>query len=182
MAMPATEFWTIEQLDRLPDDGNRYEVLDGELLVTPGPSDIHDEFVSWLIMELVPFVAANGLGRVSGRGVVQLRGSQLEPDLTVRATGPLRGWKHAPLPILVVEVLSRSTRNRDLGKKREFYTSSGIAEYWIVDREDEVIIQIRGADEQRVASVLRWSPPGTSEMLDIDVARMFAEIRERMRA
>jgi Uma2 family endonuclease len=180
MAMPLTERWTIEQLDRLPDDGNRYELLDGELLVTPAPSDVHEELVSMLRDVLIPFVSTHGLGGVQTRGVMKLEGSQLEPDLIVRPSAPLRGWENAPLPILVVEVLSRSTRVRDTGKKRTFYSGTGIPEYWIVDREEEVVIVVRGKDERRVSSTLRWSPAGVSASLDIDVAKVFAEIKSRM--
>lgn len=48
MAMPLTEPWTLERLDRLPDDENRYELVDGELLVTPPPSDVHEAIADWL--------------------------------------------------------------------------------------------------------------------------------------
>ena len=180
MAMPLTEPWTIEQLDRLPDDGNRYEVLDGELLVTPAPSDVHEEILDWLDTILRPFVKANGLGSVQHRGVIQMAGSQLEPDLIVRPTAPLQGWANAPLPSLVVEVLSRGTRHRDLGKKREFYARAGIAEYWVVDREEEAVLQVRLGEERRITTVLQWMPAGTSATLEVDVAKMFAEIRARL--
>lgn len=180
MAMPVTEPWTIEQLDRLPDDGNRYEVLDGELLVTPAPSDVHEELVMLLVERLMPFVAAQNLGRVYTRGVLRRMKSQLEPDILVRAIGRLQGWENAPLPMLVVEVLSRSTRMRDLGKKRGHYATIGIPEYWIVDREEEVVIQVRGTEERLVTGMLRWSPPDTTATLEIDIAAMFADVRSRM--
>lgn len=175
-----TRPWTLPDLDRLPDDGNRYELLDGELLVTPPPSDLHEEVVAWLTMALLPFVREHRLGMIyHPRAIIRIAGEQTEPDLMVRPVGPLRGWDHAPLPILVVEVISASTRHRDLGAKRRFYVESGIAEYWIVDRERERVIQIRGTEEQEVARVLRWSPTGVGAALDVDIAAMFAEIRSR---
>jgi len=177
MAMPITEAWTIEQLDRLPDDGNRYELVDGELFVTPAPSDVHEWLLSWLRNTLVEFVRTNDLGWVQSRGVIRRPDAHLEPDILVRPTAPLRGWERAPRPSLVVEVLSTSTRDRDLGKKREYYVRSGIPEYWIVDREAEIVIQIRGADEQRIATTLRWAPAGTTASLDVDVAKLFAELK-----
>ena len=179
MAMPLTQPWTLDELDRLPDDGNRYEVLDGELLVTPAPSDVHEAIIEWLDAALRPFVQANGLGSLQHRGVIQIGGSQVEPDLMIRPLAPLRGWANAPLPSLVVEVVSRGTRNRDLGGKREFYTRNGIAEYWAVDREEEVVLQIRGGEARRVTTILRWAPMGSTRSLDVDVAAMFAEIRKR---
>lgn len=180
MAVPLTEPWTIAQLDRLPDDGNRYEVLAGELLVTPARSDIHEEFVALLHELLTTFVRANGLGRVYTRGVFQVATSQLEPDLLVRSVGVLRGWKDAPVPLLVVEVPSTATRKRDLVKKRDFYIEQGIPEYWIVDRDEGVVIQVRGRTEERISRTLRWSPQGSGATLEIEVARMFADVRSRM--
>ena len=85
--------------------------------------------------------------------------------------------RHAPIPILVVEVLSRSTRERDLGVKRRFYMRAGVAEYWLVDREDVVVIQVRSNGEQRFDTTLTWSPPGTSVTLNIEVPKIFADLR-----
>lgn len=180
MAMPLAEAWTIEDLDRLPDDGNRYEVLDGELFVTPAPSELHETVLVLLHGILDPFVQANSLGWIQRRGVLRKTESQLEPDLIVRPHAPLRGWEAAPLPTLIVEVLSGSTRNRDLGKKKDFYVRTGIPEYWIVDRSAEVIHQVRGAETQLVRGVLRWAPPGTVASLDVDIEKMFADIKARM--
>lgn len=86
MAMPVSEAWTIERLDQLPEDGNRYEVLDGELLVTPPPSEAHESIVAWLDRHIGPFVYANGLGWVyHPRSVVEKNGERLEPDLKRRS-------------------------------------------------------------------------------------------------
>ena len=179
MAVPLTEPWTLEQLDRLPDDSNRYELLGGELLVTPPPSEAHETIVARLNALLVPFVVANGLGLVHHpRSVVQVGDERTEPDLMVRAESLHTGWASAPIPILVVEVLSRSTRDRDLGKKRHFYMKSGVAEYWMVDREEEVVIQVRPGSERRISAIMTWSPPGTSATLDVDVAKIFAGLRQ----
>jgi Uma2 family endonuclease len=174
MAMPLSTPWTIDELDRLPDDGNRYEVLDGELLVTPAPSDFHQDIVDRLSLRLWPFVIAHNLGRVqSPRAVIQVGDSQLEPDLMVRPWAPPRGWKHAPLPILVVEVLSKATRQRDLGPKRGFYVRNGIAEYWVVDRETRSVLQIKQDGESLISIGLEWQPPLTTATLVIDVAELF---------
>ena len=178
MAMPQTVPWTREDLDRLPDDGNRYEVLDGELFVTPPPSDAHEEISAWLNGVLTPFVVANKLGRVyHPRAVIVSRTSQLEPDTMVRPIAPLRGWENAPLPILVIEILSRSTRRRDLNHKRAFYMGQGIPEYWVIDRYTRSVLQVTPGGESSVTSILTWAPPGTDSTLRIDVAAMFAEIR-----
>jgi len=178
MAMSLSATWTIDELDRLPDDGNRYELLDGELLVTPAPSDVHQTVVDWLSAQLWPFVLAHGLGRVqSPRAVIQTDRSQLEPDLMVRPWAPPRGWKTAPIPILVVEVLSASTRQRDLGPKRRFYMEYGVAEYWVVNRETRAIHQITPDGEATCDATLLWKPPTISATLEIDVKALFAAIK-----
>jgi Uma2 family endonuclease len=168
--------WTRADLDRLPNDGNRYEVLDGELLVTPPPSAEHQEIVDWLAEKLFPFVAAHGLGKLRfPRSVVVIEGSQLEPDLMVRADAPRRAWEDKPLPILVVEVLSRSTRQRDLQAKRDFYMKQGILEYWAIDRAERTVIRFTPGASEPVRSILSWRPPGIEATIELDVATMFSE-------
>src|SRR5438270_1344414 len=81
-----TRPWTIEELHRLPDDGNKYEVLDGELFVTPAPSEAHEDILAHLTRIIDPFVARHNLGYVyHPRSVVRTQGSEVEPDLMVRA-------------------------------------------------------------------------------------------------
>lgn len=174
--MPQKLSWTREDLSRLPDDGNRYEVLGGALLVTPPPSDAHQEIVAWLSAYLTPFVMEHTPGLVHHpRSVVVIGTEQLEPDLMVRPIAPLRGWEQAPLPILVIEVISRSTRQRDLEAKRRFYMRAGIAEYWIVDRHARAVVRCTASEAQeRVTTVLTWAPEGAPATLDLDVAALFA--------
>ena len=180
MAMRQTVPWTRKDLDRLPDDGNRYEVLDGELLVTPAPSVGHQAIVQWLAARLFPFVLANELGTLDfPRSVIVKGGSEVEPDLMVRPL--LRGgsWEQAPLPVLVVEVISEGTRRRDLVKKSAFYMRTGIPEYWAVDRRGRSIVRFTASSSETVSSVLTWTPTGTVATLDIDVAAMFADLAQQ---
>src|ERR1041384_2200889 len=96
--------YTVDDLDRLPDDGNRYELLDGELLVTPAPSAGHQRIVAWLSEKLTPFVLAHGIGVVHHpRSVIIIDGAQVEPDLMVLPRIPFDEWDGAPTPMLVVE-------------------------------------------------------------------------------
>lgn len=176
----STTAWTLEQLERLPDDGNRYELVNGELFVTPAPSYRHGDLVSALAAILFPHVAAQRIGTVRfPRDVVRVDGSQVEPDLMVRpfaATTPLT-YTEAPVPLLVIEVVSRTTRQRDYVHKRAFYRQCGIAEYWIVDGNERTIrvVQPDGADVD-LADTLRWMPAGASESLVIDVAGYFRSV------
>ena len=179
MQMVHTKAWTLEELDRLPDDGNKYELVRGELFVSPAPSVGHESLVSLLRQMIEPYVIRHGLGRVFGpRAVVRARGSEVEPDLMVRPLAlPLPdSWADAPLPILVVETLSNATRRRDHGQKRDFYLDLGIAEYWIVDGEHRTIRVIRPGHEDVVADVdLIWHPEPAPNALVIDVRAYFRD-------
>jgi Uma2 family endonuclease len=173
-----TDGWTLEELHRLPDDGNKYELVRGELFVTPPPSVRHEELAAVLGRILDSYVAASGLGRVHRpRAVLRVLESEVEPDLMVRPAAD-RGvdWTDAPLPILVVEILSDSTRRRDHVQKREFYLGAGVPEYWIVDGRQRSIRVVQSARQDVVAAEsLAWHPPGAVEPLVIDVQGFFRE-------
>ena len=146
-----TKRWTLEEVHSLPDDGNKYELVRGELFVTPPPSESHETILARLHAILMPFVAQHGLGMVyPPRSVVRVGGSEVEPDLMVRAErhGAGRDWDDAPVPILVVEVLSGSTRRRDNAQKREFYLDAGVEEYWIIDPDRASVRVVRRGVEE----------------------------------
>jgi hypothetical protein len=92
MAAPVqttTKVWMLEEVHSLPVGGNTYELVRGELFVTPPPAVDHEEIDARLNRILLPFVAANGLGYVyHPHGVIQFQGSQVEPDLMVRQPHP----------------------------------------------------------------------------------------------
>jgi Uma2 family endonuclease len=125
-------------------------------------------------------VQAHRLGTVhTPRSVVRTHGNEVEPDLMVRPfapTIPLK-WEDAPLPLLVIEALSSTTRRRDHEQKRAFYRQCGIAEYWIVDgnRRTIRVVKARGADVE-IDATLVWWPEGATEALTIDVAAYFHEV------
>ena len=175
MSMPA-KAWTLEELHRLPDDGNKYELIRGELFVTPPPSVDHEEVLARLTDVLAEYVKKHGLGRVyHPRAVIRFEGSEAEPDLMVRAVPPgVHGnaWEKLPPPLLVVEVLSPTTRRRDLVNKREYYLDAGAGEYWLVDGERREIRVIRRGDDDLMArESLVWRP--AAEPLVLDVAALF---------
>jgi Uma2 family endonuclease len=176
--MPETrKVWTLEELHSLPDDGNKYELVRGELFVTPPPTDEHETILARLTRLLDPFVAANGLGFVyRPRAVIQFDESETEPDLMVRKPHPRprEGWQTAPMPTLVVEVLSPSTRRRDRQQKKDLYMDAGVAEYWIVDPEHRTITVVRHDEADRVErEQLTWTPPGVASGLMIRCADVF---------
>jgi Uma2 family endonuclease len=178
MAMPTTrKVWTLEELHSLPDDGNKYELVRGELFVTPPPTDEHETILARLTALLVPFVVSNHLGLVyHPRAVLRFEGSEAEPDLMVRQAQDDRraDWDTAPTPILVVEVLSGSTRRRDQREKKDLYVAAAIPEYWMVDTERRTITVVRPGMADRVEHErLVWRPRGASSGLDIHLGDVF---------
>jgi len=172
-----TKQWTLDELHRLPDDGNKYELVRGELFVTPAPTDEHETILGRLTRILDPFVAANSLGiTYRARAVMRFDGSEVEPDLMVRQLKTLgsRDWDDAPTPTLIVEVVSPSTRRREHEHKRQLYLDAGVPEYWIVDPERHTVRVIRPLNPDEVTtSQLRWSPPGVKEPLAVEVREIF---------
>ncbi len=137
MAMPALpgiperSLWTVADLEQLPDNGDRYEILHGELLVTPLPSSGHQGIVARLLVALAMWCRAyTGWRFLAPGGVYVSETIWLEPDIAVYPSPEYRDtpWRELPAPILVVEVLSASTRKRDRHRKRPAYLSHGVAE------------------------------------------------------
>jgi Uma2 family endonuclease len=174
-----TKRWTLEEVHSLPDDGNKYELVRGELFVTPPPSAEHETISARLTRILDPYVEANGLGFVyRPRAVMRFDGSEVEPDLMVRQRPDAdASWDNAPVPVLVVEVLSGITRRRDQLQKRSLYMDAGVAEYWMIDPERETVRVVQQNGEDVVAhEQVSWSPPGASTPLTFDVARVFGSL------
>ena len=171
----ALKKWTLEELHSLPDDGNKYELIHGELFVTPPPSAPHQHIIVRLARALDRYVEEQRLGWVyQARSVLRRAGSETEPDLFVSdALGA--EWSTTPTPLLVVEVLSRSTRRRDLNQKRHYYLEDvGVSEYWIVDRETRTVTVARlGLDDMTVPDTLQWHPRAATRALSIEVAALF---------
>ena len=170
--------WTLEDLHRLPDDGNKYELVYGELFVTPPPSPSHEDVIAILVRVLDRYVERWKLGRVyTARAVVRALESEVEPDVMVRPIGiPTEDWAKRPIPLLVIEVASNSTRRRDRGKKRDYYLDLGVPDYWIVDRETRSIHVVRPDVADRVErDSVPWHPAGAGEPLIVAVRTLFRE-------
>ncbi len=171
--------WTLDEVHSLPDDGNKYELVYGELFVTPPPSVAHEELLSIMGRILDRYVEQWSLGRVyRARAVFQTPDGEVEPDLMVR--GPfdpgVTRWLDLPVPDLVVEVISGSTRRRDWGPKRDFYIEQGVPMYWIVDGENRAVRNARpGAPDAVIEDSLTWHPLRADEPLIIDLSAFFRE-------
>jgi len=168
--------YTVDDLDKFPDDGNRYELLDGMLLVTPASSAAHQIIASRLQFRLS--AAASGHAHVVGPGAIVVRPrTQLEPDILVYPArfSPKLDWYQITEHWLAVEVLSRSSRMYDREFKRDAYFALGVQQVWLVDRwEKTVEVCKRRGSGQLVRDVVRWRAPSVSVVVTIALADVFA--------
>jgi Uma2 family endonuclease len=183
MGMPAqhTE-WTADMARALPDDGNRYEVLDGELFVTPAPAWDHQRAVAALMFRLDPYVRATSIGWLlsSPADIEFSRHRLVQPDVFVvpwSETRP-REWRDVTSLLLAIEILSSSTARADRHRKRLLYQTQRVPEYWIVDLDARVIERWRPDDERPeiIAETLTWQPRPGLAALSISLEAFFAEV------
>ena len=185
MGMPASQRrWTPDEVRALMDETRpapRYELIDGELLVTPSPGSPHQAVVGVLYAILRAYVDTHGLGRVFlSPADLELRPGQItQPDVFVVPPGvrPGRRWRGVRALTLAVEVLSEGSRRHDRLTKRHHYQDVAVAEYWIVDIDGGVVERWRPTDDrpQINAGVISWQPDGHLPELVIDLARLWDE-------
>jgi Uma2 family endonuclease len=177
--------WTVDDLDDFPDDGQRYEVIDGELFVTPAPSLKHQAAVGALYRLLADYLDLERIGYVI-MAPADVRFSPhrgVQPDIFV--VPPVRGrrpnaFEEVKRLLLAVEVLSPSTARADRVVKRAMFRDEGVAEFWIVDLDARTFERSTPADA-RVEVLdprIEWRPEGASTPLVIDVPRYFADVLE----
>ena len=182
MSTAARGRYTYDDLASFPDDGHRYELVDGELFVTPAPGTRHQAVVQVLAVLFGTHVAARG-GRVYPAPVdVRFGGDTvLEPDLVVVAAEHVDrvhdAWIEAP-PDLVVEVSSPSTASHDLIRKRRIYERSGVVEYWYVDLDGEQVfvhrLEVDGYREPDAYGPGEVALSGVLEGLEVPVDPLLA--------
>jgi Uma2 family endonuclease len=184
MAMPDLKHrWTAAERDSLPDDGNRYEVLDGELFVTPAPAWKHQAAVQALYVQLAEYVARQrvGFAFAAPADVVFAPERALQPDLFVAPLVDGRRPEHfdeVRRLLLAVEVLSPSTARADRVRKRVIYRDERVPEYWIVDLDARVLERSTPDDPRSEiwSDKLEWHPEGATEPLVIDIPTYFAAV------
>jgi len=147
----STKF-TYEDLKLIPPDRNRYEVVGGELFVTPAPRTLHQRIVGNIFTALHQHVRQHRLGEVfvAPYDVVFAPGTVLEPDVLFVSTSRLHYIGEDNLsgpPTLAVEVVSESTRRLDREVKLKQYGLYGVSEYWLVDPEGKIVEIFRLAEE-----------------------------------
>jgi Uma2 family endonuclease len=148
--------FTVDELDRMPDDGRRYELLDGALIVSPRPTTVH-QMVAGRLLVLLSTACPDG-SFVMPEPAVQLSDqTEFDPDIVVVRREHVGGAKVTEPPLLAVEVRSPSTALIDLNRKKAAYEAFGVASYWIVvpDRADPelIVFELRDGRYQQVAHV-----------------------------
>jgi len=184
MLLPAPKArWLADDLDALPSDGNRYEVIDGTLFVSPPPSRWHQRACMTLAMLLIEYVESLALELLAAP--IDVRASsdtQVEPDLIVLPRHfdgrEANRWEPMAKLLLAVEVLSPSTARVDRTLKRQLYMARGVAEYWIVDLDARAIeVFMPGIGPARVErDQLNWQPIASQAPLMLRVSELFHSI------
>jgi len=180
MGMPATTYYSAADLLGMPDDGNKYEVVHGELLVSPSPRMRHQAIVFRLVELLGGYLRRHPVGMGYPGGDVHWGSDSLViPDLLVVDLESVRRdeWSKINLPLLVVEVLSPSSTRQDRFTKRRLYQEMAIPRYWLVDGVSRVVevwtpdATFPMVEHERAT----WHPEGSPEPLTIELAELFGE-------
>lgn len=137
-SQPERIILTYDDLQTMPEDGNRYELLEGDIEVTPSPSSLHQRLLTRLAIHLGHYVETNHLGTLiaAPMDVVLAPITVVQPDLLFVAREReeiIRPNFVAGPPDLVVEVLSPTTAERDRRAKRSLYARYAVPNYWIID-------------------------------------------------
>lgn len=126
------EGFTIDDLDRMPDDGHRYELLDGTLIVSPAPGPPHQRVAAVLIV-LLELASPEDLVVFPNVNVRLGAASALEPDVVVARPADVSGARLIHTPLLVAEILSPDSALRDLNLKKAAYERFDVPSYWVID-------------------------------------------------
>jgi Uma2 family endonuclease len=182
MGMAAPLYYTTDLVRSLPEDGNRYEVVHAELLVTPAPRLFHQELVRRLLIALSAYLEAEPVGHVlpAPADISWGPDTLVQPDIFVVPMEQARtlDWRKVTDLLLVAEVLSPSSARADRFTKRVEYQRRDVPLYWVVDgerREVEVWTPLATAPEfEREALV--WHPAGAGAPFRMDIAELFRPI------
>jgi Uma2 family endonuclease len=179
----APTHWTAAAVRDLPDDGQRYELVDGELVVTPAPSWIHQRVAAALFHRIHGWLASTRVGVIlfSPADIALGEDEILQPDLFVVPPGehgPIRDWTDVTRLLLAIEILSPSTARFDRLLKRRRYQRAGVPEYWIVDPDARLVERWRPEDTRPevVGEILTWQPDPGQPALETDLVALFSEV------
>jgi Uma2 family endonuclease len=175
----AGQLFTVDDLERMPDDGRRYELVDGVLVVSPAPRVPHQLVLAELIV-LLHAASPPGLFALPAPGVRMSDDTELIPDLVVIPRDQLTGRRVTRPPLLAVEIQSPSTALFDLNTKKAVYERFSIASYWVVvpdvDQPELIAFELRDGRYQQVAHVTGAKPFRAERPFPVEVvpARLVA--------
>jgi Uma2 family endonuclease len=180
----AARRYTMDEVLALPEDGNRYELVDGELLVTPAPSFRHQRVVKRLCVALELYLERCREGAVlciSPADISWNREQLVQPDLFVVPAGEVTdSWSSIKTLLLAVEVVSPASARADRLAKRRLYQRQGVATCWIVD-PDARLVEVwhpEGARPEIVTDRLKWRVAPDLEELTIELGEVFGRLPE----
>ncbi|HEU5261175.1 MAG TPA: Uma2 family endonuclease [Gemmatimonadales bacterium] len=179
MGMAVPTYWTAEMVRQLPEDGNRYEVVHGELLVTPAPRLDHQLLVARMALAIGNYLACEPVGIVltSPADISWGRDVLVQPDVFVVSPeeAKTRDWSRIRSLLLVVEVLSPSTARADRFTKRRRYQEAQVPRYWIVGGEEQrVEVWTPDADFPVIETErVVWHPAGAGQPFTLEFAELF---------
>lgn len=181
MGMPDTAHrHTVDQVLAFPDDGNRYELVCGELLVTPAPGPRHQIALASLHTTLQSYLAAHpghGLAVFSPADISWGPDQLVQPDLFVVPPAEATGsWRTYQTLLLAIEVVSPSSARADRVIKRRLYQQHGVATYWIVDIDAQMVEVWHPEDERPeiVTETLTWRVAPEAPDMSIELDELFA--------
>ena len=191
MGMPALRhYWSADQvralIDQSPTHWPRYELMRGELIVTPAPGGVHQVAVMRILALLIEYLGREPVGvALTSPSDIQLHPDTIaQPDIFVAPRKPKSDpdhkftWADISSLLLAVEVVSPSSITTDRVEKRDYYMSAGVPDYWVVDVDARVIE--RWSPDRATPlverSVLAWRPADARTALAIDLAKLFEQI------
>jgi Uma2 family endonuclease len=159
-ALPRSRSLTREDLDAMPDDGHRYELIDGTLVVTPAPSPRHQTVVGELHFILKAACPPDLKVLFAPVDVVLAVDTVVQPDVLVARRVDFTKQDLPVAPLLAIEVASPSTRLFDLQLKQKRYEKAGCPNYWVVDPDIPSLRawELRNGEYQEIASVTGDEP------------------------
>ncbi len=146
--------FTVHDLEAMPDDGRRYELIDGVLIVTPAPGWPHQQGSGALFVQLWNACTPEFRVLSAPFGVRTSERNELQPDILVARYADLTPKNLPVAPVLAVEVLSASTALNDLNNKKAAYERMGTPSYWVLDPE----------------------PPGRLTVFELDTRGRYAQV------
>jgi Uma2 family endonuclease len=182
MGMAAPVYYTADMVRAMPDDGNRYEVVYGELLVTPAPRPWHQVVIQRLLVALDKYLEREPVGLVLASPADISWGPDVlvQPDVFVvpRKEARTLTWSRMQTLLLVAEVLSASSTKADRFLKRLGYRETGVPLYWVVDGDERTVEVWTPADDFPAVERerLEWRPAGAAEPFTLRLGDLFRSI------